>query len=98
MKPHCIDLYSDTQTRPTPGMRAAMAQAVVGDEQSDEDPTTLQLCEKVADLLGQEAGVFMPSGTMCNLVAILTHTRPGGGTRQNPLTQRKSVRSSSHCQ
>jgi threonine aldolase len=77
MKPDCIDLYSDTQTRPTPGMRAAMAQAVVGDEQSDDDPTTLQLCETVADLLGLEAGVFMPSGTMCNLVAILTHTRPG---------------------
>jgi len=77
MPAHCIDLYSDTQTRPTPGMRAAMAQALVGDEQSDDDPTTLRLCEQVAELLGQEAGVFMPSGTMCNLVAILTHTRPG---------------------
>jgi threonine aldolase len=77
MTSHCIDLYSDTQTRPTPGMRNAMAQAVVGDEQSDDDPTTLQLCEKVAALLGQEAGVFMPSGTMCNLAAILCHTRPG---------------------
>ena len=77
MTPVCINLYSDTQTRPTPGMRAAMAQALVGDEQSDDDPTTLSLCEKVAELLGQEAGVFMPSGTMCNLVAILTHTRPG---------------------
>jgi threonine aldolase len=77
MNPYCIDLYSDTQTKPTPGMRAAMAQAVVGDEQSDDDPTTLQLCAKLADLLGQEAGVFMPSGTMCNLAAILTHTRPG---------------------
>jgi threonine aldolase len=77
MKSQYIDLYSDTQTRPTPGMRAAMAQAVVGDEQSDDDPTTLQLCERVAELLGQEAGVFMPSGTMCNLAAILTHTRPG---------------------
>jgi threonine aldolase len=77
MKTHCIDLFSDTQTRPSPGMRAFMAQAVVGDEQADEDPTTRQLCEKVADMLGQEAGVFMPSGTMCNLAAILTHTRPG---------------------
>jgi threonine aldolase len=77
MKQHCIDLYSDTQTRPSAGMRAAMAAAVVGDEQSDDDPTTRQLCEKVAALLGQEAGVFMPSGTMCNLAAILTHTRPG---------------------
>ncbi|OLV16134.1 Low-specificity L-threonine aldolase [Deinococcus marmoris] len=54
-----------------------MAGAVVGDEQSGDDPTTLELCRVVADLLGQEAGVFMPSGTMCNLVAILTHTRPG---------------------
>ena len=72
-----IDLFSDTQTRPTPGMRDAMARAEVGDEQSDSDPTTLALCARVADLLGQEAGVFMPSGTMCNLVAILVQTRPG---------------------
>ncbi|KQO60464.1 MULTISPECIES: threonine aldolase family protein [unclassified Methylobacterium] len=72
-----IDLYSDTQTRPTPGMRDAMARAEVGDEQSDSDPTTLALCERVADLLGMEAGVFMPSGTMCNLVSILVQTRPG---------------------
>jgi threonine aldolase len=77
MKSHCIDLFSDTQTRPTPGMRAAMAEATVGDEQSDDDPSTRELCKKVAQLLGQEAGLFMPSGTMCNLVAILTHTRPG---------------------
>ncbi|KQP33746.1 threonine aldolase [Methylobacterium sp. Leaf104] len=72
-----IDLFSDTQTRPTAGMRDAMARAEVGDEQSDSDPTTLALCARVADLLGQEAGVFMPSGTMCNLVAILVQTRPG---------------------
>ncbi|MDB5989255.1 MAG: hypothetical protein JWQ10_658 [Herbaspirillum sp.] len=77
MKSHYIDLFSDTQTRPTPGMRAAMAQAIVGDEQSDDDPTTLELCKQSAELMGQEAGVFMPSGTMCNLAAILTHTRPG---------------------
>ncbi|OLV15347.1 threonine aldolase family protein [Deinococcus marmoris] len=75
--PDLIDLYSDTQTRPTPGMRAAMAQAVVGDEQSGDDPTTLELCGRVAGLLGMEAGVFLPSGTMCNLIGILTHTRPG---------------------
>lgn len=72
-----IDLYSDTQTRPTAGMREAMARAEVGDEQSDSDPTTLALCERVAELLGKEAGVFMPSGTMCNLAAILVQTRPG---------------------
>lgn len=72
-----IDLFSDTQTRPTPGMRAAMAGAEVGDEQSDSDPTTRELCARVAALLGQQAGVFMPSGTMCNLVSILVQTRPG---------------------
>ena len=72
-----IDLYSDTKTIPTAGMRAAMAQATVGDEQADEDPTTLALCERVAAGLGYPAAVFMPSGTMCNLVATLVHTRPG---------------------
>lgn len=72
-----IDLFSDTQTRPTPGMRAAMARAEVGDEQSGSDPTTNALCARVADLLGMEAGVFMPSGTMCNLAAILVQTRAG---------------------
>lgn len=72
-----IDLFSDTQTRPTEGMRAAMAGAVVGDEQSDSDPTTRKLCQRVAGMLGMEEGVFMPSGTMCNLVSILVHTRPG---------------------
>lgn len=72
-----IDLYSDTQTRPTPGMREAMARAAVGDEQSDSDPTTRALCDRVAELLGQEDGVFMPSGTMCNLVSILVQTRAG---------------------
>jgi threonine aldolase len=72
-----IDLYSDTKTRPTAGMRLAMAQAEVGDEQADEDPTTRALCERVAGLLGMAQGVFMPSGTMCNLAAIASHTRPG---------------------
>ncbi len=72
-----IDLYSDTKTRPTAAMRAAMAAAEVGDEQADEDPTTLALCARVAALLGMEQGVFMPSGTMCNLAAILAHARPG---------------------
>lgn len=72
-----IDLFSDSQTRPSSGMRQAMASAVVGDEQSDEDPTTLRLCAAVAELLGMEAGVFLPSGTMCNLISILVHTQPG---------------------
>ncbi len=72
-----INLLSDTQTRPTPGMREAMARANVGDEQIGDDPTTNLLCERVADLLGKEAAVFMPSGTMCNVSATLSHCRPG---------------------
>ncbi len=72
-----VDLFSDTQTRPTPGMREAMARAEVGDEQSGSDPTTNALCARVADLLGMEDAVFMPSGTMCNLAAILVQTRAG---------------------
>src|SRR5207247_10150292 len=73
-----VDLYSDTQTRPTQGMRAAMAAAEVGGEQRREDPTTIALDEQVAELLGQEAAVFLPSGTMCNEIAIRLHIRPGG--------------------
>ncbi len=72
-----IDLYSDTQTRPTAAMRAAMAAAPVGDEQAGDDPSTAALCARTAALLGCEDAVFMPSGTMCNLVATLVHTRPG---------------------
>jgi threonine aldolase len=72
-----INLLSDTQTRPTPGMREAMARAEVGDEQIGDDPTVNLLCERVADLLGKEAAVFMPSGTMCNVAATLVHCRPG---------------------
>ena len=72
-----IDLYSDTQTRPTPEMRQAIAAAAVGDEQKDEDPTVNRLLVMVAELLGKEAALFLPSGTMCNLIAVKTHTRPG---------------------
>jgi threonine aldolase len=72
-----INLLSDTQTRPTPGMREAMARAEVGDEQIGDDPTVNLLCERVADLLGKEAAVFMPSGTMCNVAATLAYCRPG---------------------
>lgn len=72
-----IDLYSDTQTRPTPGMRQAMANAEVGDEQRGEDPSTNRLCEMTKALLGKEAAVFMPSGTMCNQIAILAQCNPG---------------------
>jgi threonine aldolase len=73
-----INLYSDTQTRPTEAMRAAMAAAEVGDEQRREDPTVIALEERVAELLGQEAAVFLPSGTMCNAIAVRLHIRPGG--------------------
>jgi threonine aldolase len=72
-----INLLSDTQTRPTPAMREAMARAEVGDEQIGDDPTVNLLCERVADLLGKEAAVFMPSGTMCNVAATLAYCRPG---------------------
>src|SRR5262249_10556917 len=72
-----IDLFSDTATRPTPGMRQAMAAAEVGDEQMGEDPTTSALQERVADLLGKEAAVFLPSGTMCNQISLLVHCRRG---------------------
>jgi threonine aldolase len=72
-----INLYSDTQTRPTPAMREAMMAAEVGDEQFGDDPTVNALCDRMADLMGKEAAVFLPSGTMCNVIAILTHCRPG---------------------
>ena len=73
-----VNLYSDTQTRPSDGMRRAIATADVGDEQRREDPTTRHLEERVAELLGQEAGLFLPSGTMCNQIALRLHARPGG--------------------
>ena len=72
-----IDLYSDTLTKPTPDMRRFMCEAEVGDEQKGEDPTVNLLQEMVADLLGKEAAVFLPSGTMCNEIAVKVHTRPG---------------------
>ncbi|MFM7425671.1 MAG: threonine aldolase family protein [Elainella sp.] len=71
-----ILLTSDTETKPTPAMRQAIAEAEVGDEQKGEDPTVNRLLERVADLLGKEAALFLPGGTMCNFVAIKVHTRP----------------------
>src|SRR5687767_3310795 len=59
-------------------MRRAIAEAEVGDEQRFADPTTIRLQERVAELLGHEAALFLPSGTMCNQIAIRLHTRPGG--------------------
>jgi threonine aldolase len=73
-----VNLYSDTQTRPTEGMRRAIAEAEVGDEQRFADPTVTALQERVADLLGHEAALFLPTGTMCNAISFRLHVRPGG--------------------
>ena len=72
-----IDLRSDTITLPTPEMREAMAQAPVGDDVFSDDPTVNTLEERVAEMLGKEAAVYLPSGTMTNQVAVRTHTNPG---------------------
>lgn len=72
-----IDLISDTATQPTPEMRRFMAEAPVGDEQLGEDPSVNELQAMVAELLGKEAALFLPSGTMCNAIAIRIHTQPG---------------------
>jgi threonine aldolase len=86
-----INLYSDTQTRPDEAMRQAMASAEVGDEQRGQDPTVNALCEEVAELLGKEAAVFLPSGSMCNQIAVRLHIRPAGdemylGRLAHPIT------------
>ena len=72
-----IDLYSDTITKPTQGMRKFMAEAEVGDEQQKEDPSVNRLVKMVCDLLGKEDAVYLPSGTMCNQIAFRVHCRPG---------------------
>jgi threonine aldolase len=72
-----IDLRSDTVTRPTPGMRKAIAEAEVGDDVFGDDPTVIRLQERVADLLGKEASLFVPSGSMANQTAIRSLTEPG---------------------
>src|SRR5271165_2684563 len=72
-----IDLRSDTVTRPTPGMREAMARAEVGDDIYGEDPTVLALEREGASLTGRDASLFVTSGTMGNRLAITTQTRPG---------------------
>lgn len=86
-----INLYSDTQTRPDAAMREAMANAEVGDEQRGQDPTVNALCEEVAELLGKEAAVFLPSGSMCNQIAVRLYIRPLGdemylGRLAHPIT------------
>jgi threonine aldolase len=72
-----VDLFSDTQTRPSPEMRAAMAAADVGDEQMGEDPTVNELQDVVAQLFDLEAALFLPSGTMCNQISFSVHCRAG---------------------
>ena len=72
-----IDLRSDTVTKPTPAMRRAMAEAEVGDDVYGDDPTVRALEERVAQLVGKEAAVFVPSGTMANQVAIGVNAQPG---------------------
>jgi len=72
-----VDLYSDTKTRPTPEMRRAIAIADVGDEQDLEDPSVNRLQDMVAELLGKEAALFLPSGTMCNQISFALHCQAG---------------------
>jgi threonine aldolase len=72
-----INLYSDTQTRPSRAMKEAMMAAETGDEQGGSDPTVWELCDRAAAVLGKQAAMFLPSGTMCNQVAIATHCRRG---------------------
>ena len=72
-----IDLRSDTVTLPTPAMRRAMAEAELGDDVFGEDPTTIRLEQMAAERVGQEAAMLVPSGTMANLVCVLTHCGRG---------------------
>src|SRR5579864_9367991 len=72
-----IDLRSDTVTRPTTAMRRAMAEAEVGDDVYGEDPTVNRLEQRAAEILGKEAGLFVPTGTMGNVIAIKIHTQHG---------------------
>src|SRR3954471_9008444 len=72
-----IDMRSDTVTKPTSGMRRAMAEAEVGDDMSGEDPTVNRLEAMVADLLGKEAAVYACSGTQSNQMGVRTHCQPG---------------------
>ncbi len=75
--PEYLDFRSDTVTRPTPAMRVAMAEAEVGDDVFGEDPTVIRLQQRIAELLGKEAALFVPSGTMSNQIGVRVHCRPG---------------------
>ena len=74
---HIIDLRSDTVTRPTPAMRRAMAEAEVGDDVYGEDPTINRLEQRAAAILGKEAALFVPTGTMGNTIGVKLHTHHG---------------------
>src|SRR5262249_35737039 len=76
-EPDMIDLRSDTVTRPTPGMRRAMAEAVVGDDVFGDDPTVQQLEARIAALTGKDAAIYVVSGTMGNQLAVKSQTQPG---------------------
>lgn len=75
--PEFVDFFSDTKTRPTAAMRAVMANAEVGDERAGEDPSVNRLVARCAELLGKPAALYLPSGTMCNEIALAVHCRPG---------------------
>ena len=77
LPPVRVNLYSDTQTKPSTAMKQAMMAAEVGDEQHGDDPTIHALCDRMATLTGKQAALFLPSGTMCNQISILVHCRPG---------------------
>ncbi|MCA9251758.1 MAG: PLP-dependent transferase, partial [Phycisphaerales bacterium] len=81
-----IDLRSDTVTQPTPAMKEAMMRAPLGDDIFSDDPTVNALQDRVADMFGMEAALFVPSGTMANQVAIRSHTEPGDEIICHPLS------------
>ena len=80
-----IDLRSDTATQPTAGMRRAIAEAAVGDEQKREDPSVNELQERAATLLGHEAAIFVPTATMANQIALKLHSRHGEDRKSTRL-------------
>src|SRR5271167_3405982 len=77
LPPVWVNLFSDTQTRPSAAMKDSMMRAEVGDEQNGDDPSINALCDRMAALMGKPAAMFLPSGTMCNQISILVHCRPG---------------------
>ena len=92
-----IDLRSDTVTKPTPAMRKAMAEAEVGDDVYREDPTVRRLEERAAVLLGKEAALFVPTGTMGNQIAVKVWTRPGQEVVLGSVVEARSKRAASRA-